>query len=217
MSFSESYLIDRNIKKVLHVGADRGGELGQYETIGVEEVVWVEANPEVYGELLTNLGNWNSHVVSHPYNVLISDHNGFQDFHLYYGWDAGPMVGNKGMSSLLKASPNHWSAQCHRGTLNLQCYTLDSFLEQEGLDSQYDLLNMDVQGAELMVCYGAPKTLANVRYINTEVTMYEPQYQDNPLFPELQGFLEGLGFEYVAVNMSAPNWGDAIFKKVGEP
>ena len=40
--------IPHEIKRVLHVGADRGGELPQYQQMGVEEVVWVEANPEVY-------------------------------------------------------------------------------------------------------------------------------------------------------------------------
>ena len=52
MSFKEKILTGKNIKKVVHVGADRGGELPQYKNMGVEEVVWLEANPEVYQELL---------------------------------------------------------------------------------------------------------------------------------------------------------------------
>ena len=43
MSFEEEYFVGKNIKNVLHVGADRGGELPQYEAMGVEHVVWVEA------------------------------------------------------------------------------------------------------------------------------------------------------------------------------
>ena len=54
MSFDHN-IIEQKISRVLHIGADRGGELPQYKEMGVEEVVWVEANPEVYGELLENL------------------------------------------------------------------------------------------------------------------------------------------------------------------
>ena len=55
MSFTEEYLVSRGIKRVLHIGADRGGELPQYNRMAVDEVVWVEANPDVYSELLLNL------------------------------------------------------------------------------------------------------------------------------------------------------------------
>ena len=74
MSFNNSNILSKDINKVLHVGADRGGELPQYKEMGVGEVVWVEANPEVYGELIENLEIMNiSEVKSSPYNQLISD------------------------------------------------------------------------------------------------------------------------------------------------
>ena len=91
MSFNNSNILSKDINKVLHVGADRGGELPQYKEMGVCEVVWVEANPEVYGELVENLEIMNiSEVKSLPYNQLISDKDDVElDFNLYYGWDAG--------------------------------------------------------------------------------------------------------------------------------
>ena len=74
MTFRNDFLTTKNIKNVLHVGADRGGELPQYKEIGVEKVVWVEANPEVYGELLENLQIMNiSEIESLPFNQLISN------------------------------------------------------------------------------------------------------------------------------------------------
>ena len=101
MSFDHS-VIDKKITRVLHVGADRGGELPQYQQMGVKEVVWIEANPEVYGELLENLKIMNiTDVKSLPFNQLISDQDDVEtDFNLYYGHDAGHLVGNKGMSSV---------------------------------------------------------------------------------------------------------------------
>ena len=216
MSFKEEYLNRKDIKKVVHVGADRGGELPQYRNMGVEEVVWVEANPEVYQELLENLELMNvSEVKSLPFNQLISDSDDIEtDFNIYYGWDAGHLVGNKGMSSLLKAKNSWWGSECYRGTVKLQSYTLDTFLEKNSLGYDYDMLNMDTQGAELMVCKGAVKLLESVKYINSEVTLYNPQYEGNPLFNEIYDFLKPFGFVHIETELSGDgNWGDAVFEK----
>ena len=216
MSFKEEYLNRKDIRKVIHVGADRGGELPQYRNMGVEEVVWVEANPEVYQELLENLELMNvSEVKSLPFNQLISDSDDIEtDFNIYYGWDAGHLVGNKGMSSLLKAKNSWWGSECYRGTVKLQSYTLDTFLEKNSLGYDYDMLNMDTQGAELMVCKGAVKLLESVKYINSEVTLYNPQYEGNPLFNEIYDFLKPFGFIHIETELSGDgNWGDAVFEK----
>ena len=216
MSFKEKILTGKNIKKVIHVGADRGGELPQYRNMGVEEVVWVEANPEVYQELLENLELMDvSEVKSLPFNQLISDSDDIEtDFNIYYGWDAGHLVGNKGMSSLLKAKNSWWGSECYRGTVKLQSSTLDTFLEKNSLGYDYDMLNMDTQGAELMVCKGAVKLLESVKYINSEVTLYNPQYEGNPLFNEIYDFLKPFGFIHIETELSGDgNWGDAVFEK----
>tara|TARA_B100001250_G_scaffold63766_1_gene50166 strand:+ start:543 stop:1196 length:654 start_codon:yes stop_codon:yes gene_type:complete len=216
MSFKEEYLNRKDIRKVIHVGADRGGELPQYKNMGVEEVVWVEANPEVYQELLENLELMNvGEVKSLPFNQLISDSDDIEtDFNIYYGWDAGHLVGNKGMSSLLKAKNSWWGSECYRGTVKLQSSTLDTFLEKNSLGYDYDMLNMDTQGAELMVCKGAVKLLESVKYINSEVTLYNPQYEGNPLFNEIYDFLKPFGFVHIETELSGDgNWGDAVFEK----
>ena len=216
MSFKEEYLNRKDIRKVIHVGADRGGELPQYRNMGVEEVVWVEANPEVYQELLENLELMNvSEVKSLPFNQLISDSDDIEtDFNIYYGWDAGHLVGNKGMSSLLKAKNSWWGSECYRGTVKLQSSTLDTFLEKNSHGDDYDMLNMDTQGAELMVCKGAVKLLESVKYINSEVTLYNPQYEGNPLFNEIYDFLKPFGFVHIETELSGDgNWGDAVFEK----
>tara|TARA_B100001778_G_C18445471_1_gene564313 strand:- start:210 stop:863 length:654 start_codon:yes stop_codon:yes gene_type:complete len=216
MSFKEEYLNRKDIRKVIHVGADRGGELPQYRNMGVEEVVWVEANPEVYQELLENLELMNvGEVKSLPFNQLISDSDDIEtDFNIYYGWDAGHLVGNKGMSSLLKAKNSWWGSECYKGTVKLQSSTLDTFLEKNSLGYDYDMLNMDTQGAELMVCKGAVKLLESVKYINSEVTLYNPQYEGNPLFNEIYDFLKPFGFIHIETELSGDgNWGDAVFEK----
>tara|TARA_B100000427_G_scaffold226183_1_gene189748 strand:- start:1218 stop:1871 length:654 start_codon:yes stop_codon:yes gene_type:complete len=216
MSFNNSNILSKDINKVLHVGADRGGELPQYKEMGVGEVVWVEANPEVYGELVENLEIMNiSEVKSSPYNQLISDKDDVElDFNLYYGWDAGHLVGNKGMSSLLKAKNSWWGSECYKGTIKLNSLTLDTFLERNELGYSFDMLNIDTQGAELMVLSGAKKILENVKVINCEVTFFNPQYQDNPKFDEIYEYLQQFGFKHKDTKLCLEkNWGDAMFEK----
>ena len=216
MSFTEEYLINKNIQNVVHIGADRGGELPQYKNLGAKKVVWVEANPEVYGELLENLEIMNiSEVQSIPFNQLISDTDDVPtDFNIYYGWDAGHLVGNKGMSSMLKASKSWWGSECYKGTLQLNALTLDTFLERNGLGFDFDLLNVDTQGAEMMVARGASKVLENVKFINCEVTFFNPQYQNNPRFDEVNEYFESFGFEHIHTELcDEKNWGDGLWIK----
>lgn len=216
MSFKTDYFANKNIKNVLHVGADRGGELPQYLEMGVERVVWIEANPEVYQELLENLENMNiTSIDSIPYNQLITDEDDIEtDFNLYYGWDAGHLVGNKGMSSVLKAKNSWWGSECYRGTIKLNSLTLDTFIERNNLSYNFDLLNMDTQGAELMISKGANEVLRNIKYINSEVTFYNTSYHNNPLFDDLNEYFEKFGFKHIQTELSGDkNWGDAIFAK----
>lgn len=216
MSFSNDYLKGKEVRRVLHIGADRAGELRQYKNIGVQEIVWVEANPEIYSEMLDRLFTLRELPVRNkPYLQLISDQDDtFTDFNLYYGPDAGYLVGNKGMSSILKADPNWWGSKGYKGTLKLPSLTIDTFLERNKLGFEFDLLNMDTQGAELMIARGAHKLLQNVRYINSEVTYKNAQYQDNPLFEEIENHFKEYGFECVSTDIvDGGDWGDALFER----
>ena len=214
MSFTEDYLNGKSIQNVVHIGADRGGELPQYRNLGAKKVVWVEANPDVYGELLENLEIMNiSEVQSIPFNQLISDiDDESTEFNIYYGPDAGHLTGNKGMSSMLKAE--YPVSECYRGTLELNALTLDTFLERNELGFDFDMVNIDTQGAEFKVLKGASKLLEKVKYINCEVTFHTPLYQNNSTFGEVNCLLESYGFKRIHVDYCTEgNWGDALYTK----
>ena len=103
-------------------------------------------------------------VNSLPFNQLITDKDDVEtDFNLYYGWDAGHLVGNKGMSSILKAKNSWWGSECYRGTIKLNSSSLDTFLERNDLGYNFDLLNMDTQGAELMIAKGGTRVFGECK------------------------------------------------------
>jgi len=205
---------DVRLSGVIHVGAHRGENLGEHEALGANKIVWVEANPDVYKELLVTLEN--STLDNKTFCVACSDVDDEQvEFHIIYGEDAGHMVGNKGCSSLLK--PVGKFESWHRETITQDTITLDSLLSRNNLDPKdYQLLEIDVQGAELLVLKGASTVLENVTYVSTEVTHYDPDYEGNAMFDTVKAFLNNAGFVHVDTKLYEANWGDALFVKRGK-
>ena len=197
---------------VIHVGAHRGEEVHQYAELGAKKIIWVEPNPEVFEEMKIFLTDAEASVESFAFEYAISnvDHE-IVDFNLYYAPDAGHLVGNKGCSSLLKAKGRFedWFQE----TIKVETITIDTLLEENDFDyADYKLLNLDVQGTELMALEGATKTLNNVNYITTEATWDNPDYHGNVMYEDLRGFLESKGFkeEERLVNYD-DKWGNFLF------
>lgn len=59
-----------------------------------------------------------------------------------------------------------------------------------------DFLKLDVQGAELMVLRSAQRTLERTAVVHCEVE-FSPIYEGQPLYPEVQMFLNQHGFELI--------------------
>ena len=215
MSSRFSYFEENNIQLngVIHVGAHRGEEINEYADLGAKTVIWVEANPEVFDEMCIMLTNAEANIDSHAFQYAAStEDHGTAEFNRYYGPDAGHLVGNKGCSSLLKAEGRF--EEWYKDTIEVETITIDTLLEEEGFNVEdFQLLNMDVQGAELMVLKGSEKVLDNVKWITTEATWEDPDYIDNVMYDELKSFLESKGFVETQIIPHAENWGDVLFVK----
>jgi len=99
-------------------------------------------------------------------------------------------------------------------------FTEISTIEIETLDSynfptDYNLLNMDVQGGELNVLLGATDTLKRIQYILTEVNTAE-LYKNCALIEDLDYFLGKHGFKRIETGLESETqtWGDALYIKV---
>ncbi len=209
------YFSENNIKVdgVIHVGAHRGEEIFDYEKLNAKQVIWIEPNPEVFEELQIALERADSFIESHGFCVAASDVDSTDvDFHVCYGPDAGFMRGNKGCSSLLK--PQGRFESWHRKTIKVDTSRLDTLLEENNFNfGDFQLLDMDIQGAELMVLKGATKLLENVLYVTSEATWKNPDYVDNVMFDELESYLNSFGFQHVETFEHTSDWGDVLFVK----
>tara|TARA_Y200000002_G_scaffold104483_1_gene85168 strand:- start:257 stop:907 length:651 start_codon:yes stop_codon:yes gene_type:complete len=199
------------LRGVIHVGAHRGEEVHQYEELGAKKIIWVEPNPDVFKEMEILLNDASASTESSAFEYAASnvDHETV-DFNLYYGPDAGHLVGNKGCSSLLKAKGRF--EDWYQKTIKVETITIDTLVEENDFDyADYDLLNLDVQGAEMLALEGATKTLNNVNYISTEATWDNPDYVGNVMYDELKLFLESKGFKEEEIINHGENWGDVLF------
>lgn len=220
MSFVANQLKDMRGKNVLHVGADRGNEVVEYSKLGVNHVVWIEANSELIPELIEMLARHESNglytQMRNIHHELIGEFDDeVKDFHIYYGPDAQYMSGNKGMSSMLKAKDDWWGSKGHQKTVQLKTVSLDTFCMRNNYAfDHFDLLNLDTQGTELMILRGARSLLKHLRYINVEVTLDPYQYEDNPLASEIYKYLLEYDFHEIGLNLVDNNrWGDALFER----
>lgn len=191
-------------KGIIHVGAHMGEESEVYSELGIENVVWVEANEKIFQHLCQKL----SHKKSYKFlNYLVSDtDNRDYEFH----------ITNNGESSSLLELEEHKIEHPHifvTETVNLKSKTLDSIISSNNIDTNnYNLLNLDIQGAELLALKGSVELLNKIDYIYSEVNI-KHLYKDCALMDEMDAFLKEFGFERVEEKILNHGWGDAFYVK----
>lgn len=189
---------------IIHIGAHEGKESERYQTMGVQKVLFIEANPEVYKRLVANISTLpNVDAV----NCAISNYDGTTTLH----------VTSIDQSSSILPLKRHLEIYPDIKEVNqitVDCRTLDSLLKELCMStSDFNIINIDIQGAELMAFQGATDTLKYIDAINTEVN-YEELYEGCALIDQLDEFLESYGFERKATTSPYHrSWGDGFYVK----
>ncbi len=149
---------------VLHVGAHMCEEAELYDSLGMnardpEKVLWVEANADIAARA-ASAGRFPNIVCA-----AVSDNDG--------GETTFFITNNMQSSSLLplaehrREHPDVYEVAARR----VRTITLDTLFEKLGIPhDRYDLINLDIQGVELMALRGAEKILANLRTSSWERT-----------------------------------------------
>jgi FkbM family methyltransferase len=190
------------VKGAIHIGAHTGEEMEGYRKLGVHRTIAVEANPRVFAELRARYGTTPNVI---PIMRAIADVNETRRFH----------VTNETQSSSLLPLGHHMSVYpqiVEVDEIEVQCSRLDDLMREIQEDSlAYNLLNVDVQGAELMVLKGAEETLRAIEIINIEVN-FDELYAGCPQIEDIDEFLTGRGFTRVEIACPYhPSWGDAVY------
>lgn len=160
-------------KGVLHIGAWDAWEAKQYAHYCGSNSVFLEANPtsyerfrneiEQFGQKIYNLAAWN-----------VDD----LDMELYCP------PANPDSSSLIEQGGN---------VVMTKSITIKTLFEREGLNfSDFDLLNIDTEGAELQVLEGIGNDIKKFTYIIIEVTDLGSDFDR-----QVDEYIQSKGFQFI--------------------
>jgi FkbM family methyltransferase len=201
----ENLSINKKITGVVHIGAheceERDGYI-QHFKLSDSNIIWVEAMPNKVAFIKSTIPN------AIIFNCCVSDVDDQEvDF----------MVTNNGQSSSMLDLKTHKIAHPHVvevGRIKLKTKKVDTLFKENGLDmTQFNFLNLDIQGAELLALRGSIELLKNIDYIYCEVNTDE-LYENCALLPELDKFLESQGFVRFQIAMTTCGWGDAFYVRI---
>lgn len=199
-------------KGVIHVGANAGQERDLYARHGLR-VVWIEALPNVFEELKTNIASYPGQIAVR--GLLTAHDNETHVFHV---------ANNNGQSSSildLKYHKDIWPEVHFVDKIEMQSVTLPTLLASNNIDvSRYDALVMDTQGSELLILQGAGNLLERFAFIKTEAADFE-SYENCATVSSLCDFVAAKGFRLAGREKFAehPNLGayyDVLFVRTGK-
>jgi FkbM family methyltransferase len=185
------------IKGIIHIGAHIGQEFKDYLDNGITEIIFIEPCADTFEKLKQNVGN-----KALLFNCACGDKYDIMEIH--------KETANGGQSnSLLKPAlhTKHYPDIVFNDTEVVEVQPLDSLPIEKRI---YNMLNIDVQGAEHLVLKGATETLKHIDIVYIEVNEKE-LYEGCAMLSDIKELLKE--FELVEIKMVKAGWGDAIFKR----
>jgi len=188
-----------HIKGIIHVGMWDFVEYGCYTKLVGNNVIGIEANPQVYKDMAKPVADkWGFKC----FNEFLSDKDKeVRDF--YFAGEG---------SSLYKGQPQ-WNKNV---SIKVQTKTLATVIEENNIDMNgYDFLNIDAEGAEFDVLKGFEKYLDHINVIDLE-TSYDDRHRSGADHNTIVQWLSERGFELKEMSSSyqSQNWGDSVFARV---
>jgi FkbM family methyltransferase len=180
-------------KGIIQVGAHKCEEKDYYNSLGITNVLWIEAQRE-----------WaESQGITHAVVSNVDDEE--VDF----------IITNNSMSSSLLELKDHlisYPGVTEARRDRVKTVTLNTLFTRNGIPfDKYDALMMDVQGAELKVLQGANLILPHITSVYAEINLIE-LYKDCVLVGDLDIFLAERGFTREVTQLYGDSgWGDALY------
>lgn len=193
------------IHDILHVGAHTAEEAGIYTELGIERVIWIEANAALLGQMTANI-HANHRISDWVLNEVIADEDGREvDFNI---------TNLNGLSSSILPFGTHpqFSPEIvFERSEQRSARSIDSLVAQHGENWKINMLNMDIQGAELLALRGAELLLPDIDIVMTEVNNAEV-YIGCAKIHEIDILLGNAGLERVETYwVPGQGWGDALY------
>ena len=183
---------------MIHVGAHYLEEYSSYIDKNFNQIFYIEGDPHKYIEI-SKKSSERVKII----NAIVSNESKNVDFYI---------ASNNGASSSILKPKLHRSIHPEitflKEKTNLKSTKLDQIFSSSEL---YDLMVLDIQGAELLALQGGINTIANTRYIYSEYSLVE-LYENCTVLRELVTFLGRNNFSLIELSFEAKTGaGDALF------
>ena len=187
---------------VLHVGAHLCEEAEMYEEFNWLPCYWVDANQTLLAAAKSNV-------------------NMSAGSHFFY---EGVVWEKSGKKIQFNVTNNFQSSSVFEMEIHKELYmdvfvnlveerittTLDDLIP---VDSFFDFINLDIQGAELNAIKGLGSRISNINWIYTEVNK-KKLYKNIYLVNDIDDYLALFGFKRIATYwLPGVGWGDALYIK----
>ena len=202
------------LKGVVHLGAHKGEEVSFYRSIGVSNIILIEANPNLYEDLIKNSYLNNTLI----FNYAISNQEGEVDFYVHQS--------NNGIesSSIFKMDKfdKIVTSLKTKSVIKVPSRSLESIFRDNNLEIlNYNILVSDIQGADYFALLGAGNLLNYFDAIVVEVQFLE-LYDNYVPIEKFDNLLSKYGFRKTLIiehelyknNNTFPGWGEVLYKKV---
>ena len=188
-----------NISGIIHIGAHYGEEISEYIRNGIQDIILFEPLSSNFKILEQNVSELNANISG--YQVALG--NAEKMVSMYVSDN------QQQSSSILKPNlhlKNHPTVG-FPGVEEVEMVKLDKYMDET---SNYNFINMDVQGYELEVLRGGSETLNHVDYVYCEVNRDEV-YENNAYVEEIDEFLSAYDMERVETFWQGGIWGVALY------
>ena len=197
------------ISMVVHVGAHIGQEVEAYRALGVQQIVWIEADTAIYHRLQENIKekeNNSDNKINHIFiNALVGESNG-EIIKFYPFNNDGQSSSRYKPTQLLKDT---WAGlDSSEDPKEYSSYRLESILDSIKLEEEkYSnaKLVIDVQGGEYEVLMGIGHYIDKFNLLEVEVSK-EEIYKGQKLFGYIDNFLTLKNFKRKESDVSQIPW-----------
>ena len=193
-----------NVKGVIQIGAHKGQEVKQFLSLKPKpnKILLIEANP-CFAEKLREQYKEESRIK--VVSCAIYHLNGQTTLNI--AADDGRCSSLLPLKIITELYPDIKKTD----EVVVDCKRLDTLLEEMNeIVSDYNYLNMDIQGGEYFALLGASNLLKHIDAIFTEIS-YSELYDGYVLEPQLTAFLNKNGFVKREEQLLHPVWGDAFY------
>ena len=192
-------------KGIIHIGAHMMQERQEYYANGFYNTIWIEANPEIFTKIdFVNYEKNNEKAFNY---AICEVDDQMVDFNI---------TNNEQSSSLFEPDKVliYHPEVLFTKKIKVKTKRMDSLITEKNIDiTQYDFLNMDIQGSELIALKGFGNMLKKLNFIYLEVST-DHIYKDCPLIEDIDNFLKDFNFIRVETHLTNYKWGDAFYTKL---